>query len=250
MVNNKKFWMGLSYNLLFFILLLLFFKNASINRLFYKRGVYLTILILFLFVFGILMFKVSKKALNLKHKTGNLGQFLLIPVVAAPLFKCRFKMPYVFCSVCPAKCPFGQMQNIILSSAVLMNLESRTWCSNLCPVGKVQDSLNLVGRSLKIKQINPDKNKKISLILNAMGYIFLTFFLLAFFSLLIIPQKLEFITRIFLTPSYSVKLGSVIIGILVLFSMVIPRFWCNHFCPVGLIWRMLKRCCSVKKFTK
>ncbi len=238
---NKRLWKSTSYVLLFVTLTLLFFKSTLINKLFFTKTLFIIVLISLLAMLAILLLKRSKKTFVLRKNLGSVTQPLLIPIIAAPLFKCSFKVPYLFCQVCPTKCPFGHLQSTILSSSVLMNIESRNWCSNVCPVGKLQDSLSMISQNLKLKQINLTKHKITYRIINIIGYSFLAFFLYTLFSILISPERFTTIISIFQTPRYSLKLGSLIILAIVLLSLYIPRLWCNHFCPVGTIWKITRK---------
>ncbi|RMF24121.1 MAG: hypothetical protein D6760_04055, partial [Deltaproteobacteria bacterium] len=54
-----------------------------------------------------------------------------------PLVRCYFRVPYVFCHVCPRVCVFGYLRPYWVPAAVLMNLGSYSWCRRMCPVGAV-----------------------------------------------------------------------------------------------------------------
>lgn len=65
-------------------------------------------------------------------------QFLGLGLVAFyPLFRCFFKVPYVFCHVCPRQCVFGYFRPYLVPAALLMNLRARHWCQHACPVGSL-----------------------------------------------------------------------------------------------------------------
>jgi len=65
-------------------------------------------------------------------------QFLGLGLVAFyPMFRCFFKVPYVFCHVCPRQCVFGYFRPYLVPGALLMNLRARHWCQHTCPVGSL-----------------------------------------------------------------------------------------------------------------
>jgi len=56
-----------------------------------------------------------------------------------PIFRCYFKIPYLFCHVCPRKCVFGFLRPWLVPAALIMNLEKRHWCYHACPIGTFYD---------------------------------------------------------------------------------------------------------------
>lgn len=60
-------------------------------------------------------------------------------VIFFPIFRCYFKIPYLFCHVCPRPCVFGYMRPYLIPAALIMNIEKRHWCFKICPLGTLQD---------------------------------------------------------------------------------------------------------------
>ena len=56
-------------------------------------------------------------------------------VIFFPIFRCYFKIPYLFCHVCPRQCAFGYLRPYLVPAALLMNIEKRFWCFHCCPIG-------------------------------------------------------------------------------------------------------------------
>jgi len=54
-----------------------------------------------------------------------------------PLFRCYFKVPWLFCHVCPRKCVFGYVRPYLIPAVLIMNLERRFWCTRGCPLGSL-----------------------------------------------------------------------------------------------------------------
>lgn len=66
------------------------------------------------------------------------AQFLGLGLVAFyPIFRCFFKVPYIFCHVCPRQCVSGYFRPYLVPAALLMNLRARHWCQHACPVGSL-----------------------------------------------------------------------------------------------------------------
>lgn len=63
---------------------------------------------------------------------------LLLPIAAFPLARCYFKVPFVFCHVCPRQCVFGVLRPWMIPAAVLANLQGHRFCERLCPLGAAQ----------------------------------------------------------------------------------------------------------------
>ena len=57
-----------------------------------------------------------------KYKKENLLKIiygiLFLPVAFFPMLRCYFKVPYIFCKVCPRKCPWGELYTIIQNNLV------------------------------------------------------------------------------------------------------------------------------------
>ncbi|MCC6933138.1 MAG: 4Fe-4S binding protein [Deltaproteobacteria bacterium] len=62
-----------------------------------------------------------------------------LPALIYPLFRCVFKIPFLFCHVCPQRCVFGHLRPYLIPWALTINLERRKWCYNLCPLGTLQE---------------------------------------------------------------------------------------------------------------
>ena len=80
-----------------------------------------------------------------------------------PIFRCYFKIPYIFCHVCPRKCVFGIIRPYLIPAMLLMNIRKNTWCFHLCPIGTLQDTQS---DAFKIKKSKPVNNSLNNLIHN------------------------------------------------------------------------------------
>ena len=219
----KKNWiMFLGYMILLVIFASFVLPNKVYERLSFFRGnVYFVIVYILLFV--VLVFVLLKyfKKINLSSKLMKIiFGLLLFPAVMFPIFKCYFKIPYIFCRRCPQKCPWGLLRPVLFPSLLVLNLDKRFWCYNMCPLGTLQDYQSGLF------------NKKICLPrwLRNIRYVFLALTAFIIVQLLINLRRGEFFfkgTHHFYIWSFSV------IVIIFLISFFIPRFWCNYICPVG-----------------
>ena len=147
---------------------------------------------------------------------------LFLPVLLLPVFRCYFKVPYVFCRACPNKCPWGIVRSVVFPAFLLLNLSNRFWCAALCPFGTFQECQ---------AQISPKRFKLPSGIE-----------LFAYVVLLLVTGM--YLLTLFGTPwvkffemgRYTWVEVSVWVAVVILAAaFFIPKFWCRYFCPVGTI---------------
>ncbi len=148
--------------------------------------------------------------------------FLFLPVVLFPVFRCYFKVPYVFCRACPSPCPWGVSRSFFFSGFLVLNFPDRFWCSSLCPFGTLQeDSLSFSKRFFRLPTWTA-----------GMAYIVLFAVLGLYLTTLFDWPWLNF----FDVGHYAFfKVTAV--GALLIFAagFFVPKFWCRCFCPVGTI---------------
>ncbi|MAG08740.1 hypothetical protein CMO89_04650 [Candidatus Woesearchaeota archaeon] len=171
--------------------------------------------IIFLKLFN--KFKVKNDALKIIHG------LIFLPAVVLPLFKCYFKVPYIFCRACPRKCPWGELVPFIVPGFLVLNLDRRFWCFKLCPLGSLQDYQRRVSRK---RICLPAWMKNIR-------YVFLLFTIIVVVLLLLGSETFE---NVFFVGTYGLVLGTAVVAMVIfLLAFFIPRFWCNYFCPVGCV---------------
>ena len=120
-------------------------------------------------------------------------------------------------------------------------LLKKAFCSWLCPVGTLAESLSALGR--RIFRRNFRLPKAFDIILRGLKYVLLGFFvaiigtmsaeeLLGFmqspYGLMADVKMLNFFREMSLT-------AAVILALLVLLSMLIQNFWCRYLCPYGAL---------------
>ena len=159
---------------------------------------------------------------------GRLAYFaLLLPVAAFPLARCYFKVPFVFCHVCPRQCVFGVLRPYAIPAAVVANLAGHRFCEHRCPLGSAQAACERLGgrRARRIAALWLPRAVITGFVALAyvlaraqrgegvMGGPFFSFFFVNAYA-----------------PSAWVLAASV--GLLLL-SLVVRRPFCEALCPVG-----------------
>jgi len=167
--------------------------------------------------------RITKQVVNRITKYLKYPYYLiLLPAVFVPVLRCHFKVPYIFCRICPKQCPWGQTVRFALPAFLLMNIDSRFWCYKLCPLGTIQD------QQCRICSKRICLPKWVSFF----RYTFLAFAIAI--PVLVWFAVINFKKTIFFLNIYQFVIGTFIAAIIIfLLSFFIPRFWCNYFCPVG-----------------
>lgn len=188
----------------------------------WNRPFLLFLKILLTAAFGLwLLRRITHKCLPQKWLKWIYGIFSL-PVLLLPVFRCYFKVPYVFCRVCPNKCPWGILRSVAFPAFLLLNLSNRFWCVALCPLGTFQECQ---------AQISP-KRFKFPLWTELFAYLILILVTGMYLLTLFGSPWAEW----FEMGRYAWVEVSVGAAIAVLFAaFFIPKFFCRYFCPVGTI---------------
>jgi hypothetical protein len=178
---------------------------------------------------------IAKTGLGLARWMNFFGLSL---IVVYPLFRCFFKVPWLFCHVCPRKCVFGFFRPYLIPAAVLMNLSARHWCHRCCPVGTL---LHCQGKSLFDA---PNAKRCWWQWLTPIG-------ILAFVAAGYFRMRQDFENRagsgldlhaFFAKETFSFSPIVVIVAIgVVLLGFVWRRAFCHLLCPVGTLgWLYLR----------
>ena len=184
--------------------------------------------------FFILLFRLFTHRLLFRKVLKLVFGVVFLPLVLLPVFRCWFKVPYIFCDVCPEQCPWGISRIIIFNTAILLNLSGKFWCGNLCPLGTFQEcQANISKRSFKLPSWA-----------NLSAYAILVLFIVMYYLALSGSHALAF----FEIGRYGWVVTTVSIALLILFTaFFIPRFWCRYACPVGTI---AKSTSNITRFIK
>jgi spermidine synthase len=175
--------------------------------------------------------------------------FILLALVAFfPIFRCYFKIPYIFCHACPRKCIFGILRPYLIPATLIMNLDRQTWCYNFCPIGILYGCQSYTFKSKEL--IPPRSNSKIAAItFGIMGISSLIFTVVSYFQIDQGHTNAQTSGHewyaYFFTNSYTTTYWVVIISSLLLaFSFLKRRSFCIILCPIGVLtglWYKLKK---------
>lgn len=168
----------------------------------------------------ILMLRVFMKKKIKSKLISILYGLLFLPIAIFPAIRCYFKVPYIFCKACPIKCPWGVLAPVIIPSFLVLNLDKRLWCFQMCPFGTIQDyQCKCVKKTVCLPKW-----------LTNIRYLFLVFTLVVVVGLFINLNWLSW----FLKETHHLYAWSLTIAaIIFILAFFIPRFWCNYFCPIG-----------------
>jgi 4Fe-4S binding protein len=200
----------------------IFFIFLIPERVYYRLSFFLSnsyfyIVYASLIIVFILIILKKFKQIKLKpYLTKIIFGLIFLPAVFFPIMRCYFKVPYIFCKLCPKKCPWGNIRPFVIPSFLLLNLNSKFWCFRMCPIGTLQDY-----------QCKVSKNKKC---LPKWACNLKYFFLVLIIGLFFIQKKFSFFFKgdhHFYVWTFGVAI------ILFIISFFIPRFFCNVFCPIG-----------------
>ena len=147
---------------------------------------------------------------------------IFLPLLILPLFRCCFKVPYVFCRVCPNKCPWGISRTFLFSAFLTLNLSGRFWCFYLCPFGTFQECQAQISK----------QNLKLPFPAGFLSYpvMLLTAWM---YSLTLLGSQ---IVTYFSAGYYNWVITTTAVAASILaIAFFIPKFWCRCFCPVGII---------------
>lgn len=170
----------------------------------------------------ILLFQLFTHRLLLKNALKPAYGIIFLPLLLMPAFRCYFKVPYVFCSVCPGQCPWGLLRTVVFNAALLFNLSGKFWCVNLCPFGTFQECQTQISK----------RNLSLPSWSNLLSYLTLFLFMGMFCSALIGSGSIAF----FEIGRYGwVALTASVALLIILIGFFISRFWCRFLCPVGTI---------------
>ncbi len=216
------------FSLIFYLVLILIFGYFAIQqrvrqryRIFWTNGYFYLIYSLIVINFIFLLTRKSNLFKKLKEKLRNLNYIIFLPIVFLPIFRCYFRIPYIFCRICPKKCPWGELRPIIIPFVLLLNTDKRFWCFNLCPLGTLQR------HQCKLNK----KRIKLPRWLKNIRYIFLLFTIVIVIKLTIGIRQAKY--SLLIGVYHPVILTILIASVILILAFFIPLFWCEYFCPIG-----------------
>ena len=200
---------------------------------FWKPAFLLFIKVSCVVLFVLLAFKLYSRNFFFLPWLKLIGGVIFLPVLLFPVFRCYFKVPYVFCRACYDKCPWGLSRTVLLSTFITLNLSGRFWCTAVCPFGSLQESL------AQFSNARPRLGRALSV----SAYIVL--FIIAWLYIMTLRgSSLNF----FEAGLYAWStVSAVTAGAIVITAGFIVRFWCRSFCPVGTLAQTIE---NIRSFSK
>lgn len=142
------------------------------------------------------------------------------PLLFYPFVFCPFRLPYLYCSICYLKCPWGRLRGFLLLGILALNLGRRFYCSSLCPCGTIQD----LQRKAKVKKfIMPFWSHRIR------------------YFILVLVVSFILATRRYFPFIIDGHIFWFLIGLVFVLSFFSHRFWCLVFCPLGAVTDIVLR---------
>lgn len=229
------------------------------------RGSIILLAIITLVSFGIM---VSFKSLSNKRKVYQSFSLIMFNAGALGIIAKHLIAPGLHCYACPwatAGCPIGLLQNWVImgqvpyyligSSLAVFTIFGRAFCGWACPFGFLHDIMSYVS-SVKYKRTNVSKifnfrkgdgtRDNVSILTYiTRSTILITLLLLAWRSAEtwfcklcpagFIEAALPYRLSHSVAPDPLFVFRVVIFFSLILVAIIISRFWCRYFCPLGHI---------------
>lgn len=161
---------------------------------------------------------------NVMLKSSRLiSLFALGPLLFYPFSFCPFRLPYLYCFVCPTRCNWGRTRWVILLIALGLNLKERLFCNYLCPFGMMQVLLfKLKSRKFVLLQF-----------MHNFKYIILALIVIVI-AITCVP---ELSSAHKFMGSRDLLLGALFLGIIL--SIFIYRAFCYILCPFRALVEIL-----------
>ena len=239
--HKKVYILFCIFSLAGFITAILAYSEKSLPLLYFLwRQPFLVFIRIFcIALFCFLFFKLLNRKVLSWGWLKWLGGIIFLPVLILPAMRCCFKVPYVFCRVCPDKCPWGLSRTLFFTSFVSLNLSGRFWCTAVCPVGTFQECQAQLSKK-HLKPYSWLSGLPYIILFLAIGMYFLTFFAS--------PWVESFEHGEYVWVAVTISIAILIIAA----AFFITRFWCRYFCPIGTITELslrLKRLLKIDKKT-
>lgn len=151
-------------------------------------------------------------------------------VVFYPIFRCYFKIPYLFCHVCPRKCVFGYLRPYLIPAALIMNLQGRRWCHHACPIGTMYDCQSRVSGSTWVKTIWTSLTG-----LAALAFIVVSYFKVVADAADTASVRYDWYTYFFQNRFDLTVAVLVSAVVLILTAFRLRRVFCEMLCPIGQV---------------
>ena len=197
-------------------------KSLSLLYFFWRHPFSVFIRIFCVILFGFLVLERLKKKFLPRYWLKLICGVIFLPVLLFPVFRCYFKVPYLFCRSCPNRCPWGISRTIFFSTFAGLNFSDRFWCTAFCPFGTFQECQTQISNK-RFKPFSWLAASAYIILSLVAGMYFLTFFGLPWVGL-------------FKVGEYAWAAMPVLAAILIITAaFFVPKLWCRYICPVGTI---------------
>ena len=143
--------------------------------------------------------------------------FTLGPLLFYPFSYCPFRLPYVYCFICPTRCVWYKIRGAALLLIIGLNIKKGLFCNHICPLGTIQSFFSKL------------RNKKVAVPIFLRG--------LKYFSIVLI---LLIVISTWMNHIFSLKLKNLLWGVFLLgiiMSVFNHRFFCHNLCPINALRR-------------
>lgn len=157
-------------------------------------------------------------------KIKAISLLILGPLFSYRFFLCPFRMPYLYCFICPIRCVWYRIRGWVLLLALGLNIRRGLFCNQLCPFGTIQVLLSkIVCKKIQMPKLIPSF-KYIGLVL---------ILLIIMFTKTPVAFGYKFIgllsSQILITKMKWLLLGIFLLGMVL--SIFSYRFFCFSLCP-------------------
>ena len=139
--------------------------------------------------------------------------FILAPLFFPVFAFCPFRLPYLYCFICPVRCAWYRIRGLVLLIALGLNFKNDFYCAHICPFGTIQ---------LFLSKISPQR-LSLPKFLCSFKYIGL-----GIIVLVIATTKMP--QFIFVTRMRHLFLGVFLLSIIA--SIFSYQFFCHNICPI------------------
>ncbi|MFH1045957.1 MAG: 4Fe-4S binding protein [Candidatus Omnitrophota bacterium] len=159
---------------------------------------------------------------------------ILGPLFLGVFTYCPFKMPFIYCALCPVRCPWFYLRGYVLAGALVLNVRQNLFCARICPYGTLQVALAKISHKKIVLPAALRYAQWGSIVLLAL-LVWTSFH----------PQLIATtIAGISLGTLAIIKMRWLLLGLFtlsILLSIINYRCFCNHLCPVRTISGFLHR---------
>ena len=140
------------------------------------------------------------------------------PLFLYPFSFCPFRLPYLYCFICPVRCAWYRARGIVLLVVLGLNIKKGLFCSQICPFGTIQ---------VLLSKISPNK-------INSPRFLrSLKYLSLIVIASVVVATKAQ--QALFVIRWRGLLWGIFLLSMLL--SIFNYRFFCNNLCPIKVFNR-------------